>query len=393
MSEVQPLPALDPLPYHLDLIAFLRAEEAHAWDWSASAATEQERAELRETMLRNSYRLEPAGHPLVFEACDRAMARLGIEAPVTLYQASDGTMNASLLYVPGEVHIVFFGPILEKLEPAELLALLGHELAHYLLWSMAGGVHYRANRVFDHALTYPEVAPSHHETARLLSLFTELFADRGAAIAAGAPEPAVAVMVKVMTGLSHVDPVAYLRQAQQAEGAGGRSQGLSHPESYLRARALQLWWDGSAELSDWIDAHLHGPLSIETLDLLGQRDLTRKTRHFLARFMAEIKESSDEIDTQLRATFPDFGGKEEPLLDLAEIGPQRIDDATRDYFVALMFDIAMSDSDATDEIMRSAAKIAAEIGATERLKLALKRDLKWTKARTDKLLAQAAKAA
>jgi hypothetical protein len=247
--------------------------------------------------------------------------------------------------------------------------------------------------VFDHALSYPDAKPSHRETARLLSLHTELFADRGAAVAAGAPGPAVAVLIKVMTGLTNVDPEAYLRQAQELEATGGKSKGLSHPEIYLRARALQLWWEESPGLDQWLQKHLHGPLSLEALDLLGQSKLTQMTRAFLARFMAEIDEQSDEITTQLRAVFPDFGRQEEPQLDLADIDVERIDDATRDYFVALMFDLAMADADATDTLMLAAAKISAEIGATERLTGALRRDLKWTKARTDKLVAEAAKAA
>lgn len=58
-----------------------------------------------------------------------------------------------------------------------------------------------------------------------------------------------------------------------------------------------------------------------------------------------------------------------------------------------MFDLAMADPDAMDASMLAAAKIAAEIAATERLGAALRRDLKWTKARADRLMAQAAKAA
>lgn len=393
MSEDQRQRALEPLMYHRDVIIHLQHEERHAWEWSASDVLTQEVSEIRDAMLRDTYRLEQLGHPLVFEACQTAMARLGIAAPFTLYQANDGSMNASLVYVPGEIHLVFFGPILEKLDQTELLALMGHELAHYRLWSMGEQEHYRASRVFDHALSYPDAKPSHRETARLLSLHTELFADRGAAVAAGAPGPAVAVLIKVMTGLTNVDPDAYLRQAQELEATGGKSKGLSHPEIYLRARALQLWWEESPGLDQWLQKHLHGPLSLEALDLLGQSKLTQMTRAFLARFMAEIDEQSDEITTQLRAVFPDFGRQEEPQLDLADIDVERIDDATRDYFIALMFDLAMADADATGTLMLAAAKIAAEIGATERLTGALRRDLKWTKARTDKLVAEAAKAA
>ena len=393
MNEDHARRPLSPLAYHDDVVAHLRSEERHAWEWSSLGELKQEGREVREAILRGTYRLEQAGHPQVFEACRTAMTRLGIEAPITLYQANDGTMNASLVYTPGEIHLVFFGPILEKLQQAELLALMGHELSHYLLWSMGEGEHYRASRVFDHALSYPDAKPSHRETARLLSLHTELFADRGAAIAAGAPEPAVAVLIKVMTGLTNVDPAAYLRQAQEVETAGTKSQGLSHPEAYLRARAVQLWWVGDSDLANWLEKHLRGPLSIEALDLPGQSKLAQMTRAFLARFMSELDESSEELTTQLRAIFPDFGRQEEVPLDLTEIGLDRIDDATRDYFIALMFDLAMADADATETTMIAAAKIAAEIGATERLTGALRRDLKWTKARSDKLVAQAAKAA
>jgi hypothetical protein len=154
-----------------------------------------------------------------------------------------------------------------------------------------------------------------------------------------------------------------------------------------------LWWEEDAALADWLDRHLHGPMSIEALDLIGQAKLTQMTRGFLARFRTEIEVASEEIAAQLRAFFPAFGQNDEALLDLAEIGLERIDDATRDYFVALMFDLAMADRDATETVLLAAARMAAEIGATDRLNAALRRDLKWTKARADKLAAQAAKAA
>ena len=385
--------ALAPLSYHQTVLANLKAEEPHAWAWTQSEMAAQEIQELRDTMLRDTYRLEAASHPDVFAACATAMERLGLSAPVTLYQANDGTMNASLVYVPGEIHLIFFGPILERLDEGELLALLGHELSHYLLWSLEDGAHYRASRVFDHALSYPAAKPSHRETARLLSQYTELFADRGAAIAAGQTGPVISLLVKVMTGLTTVDPDAFLRQAEEVEAKGAKSRGASHPEAYLRARALRMWWDEDAALPEWMAKHLHGPLSIESLDVMGQHELTRKTRAFLARFVADLDDPSDEILTQVTAMFPDFGKQTEEPLDLSDIAAHRIDDATRDYFIAVMFDLAMADSDAVEATMQVAAKTAAEIGASERLSALLRRDLKWPKARVDKLLAKAAKAA
>lgn len=384
--------ALTPLSYHSDLVAYLRRDEPQVWDWANSANVRlQQSQEVREGMLRETYRLEPDSHPAVFAACATAMQKLGVEAPVTLYQAGDGTMNAALYYIPGEVHLVFSGPTLERLAPDELLALLGHELAHYKLWSADNGAYYIASRVLDLALSFPDATPSHRETARLLSLHTELYADRGAALAVGDVAPAVSMLVKVMTGLTSVDPAAYLRQARELEAGNPKSAGYSHPESFLRARALELWWQGAEETESWIEQRLRGPVSIEALDLLRQRQLEDMTRGFLARFVRPDGDADDAVLTQVRRYFPQFRPGEAPL-DLARIGPDRIDDPTRDYFIALMFDCAMCDPELTDDLMILAAKTAQSIGAVDQLKAALKRDLKWTKRATDGLVVRAAKA-
>lgn len=384
---------LEPPRYHKDLADYLKQEEPQVWDWATSANIHvQQSEEIRDVMLRQTYRLESASHPAVFVACATAMERLGIDAPATLYQAHDGAMNAALYYVPGEVHLVFSGPTLERLTDDELLALLGHELAHYKLWSSDGGDHYVASRILDLALSFPDAKPSHRETARLLSLHTELYADRGAALAVGDLAPAVSMLVKVMTGLGAVDPAAYLRQALELESSTTKSAGYSHPESFLRARALELWWQGSDSVEDWIEKRLHGPLSIEALDLLRQRALTQTTRAFLGHFISPDGDPDSPVLTQVRRYFPDFAPAAEKF-DLDSIGPEKIDDATRDYFIALMFDCAMADPDLTDGMMPMVAQVAQAMGAEDRLKAALKRDLKWTRSRIDGLFKRAAKAA
>ncbi len=241
MSEIIDIKAdrLSPLKYHENLIAYLASEERAVWEWSQSAEVRQQQAdEMRDAMLRQTYRLEPEGHPDVYAACKQAMEKLGIVAPVTLYQAADGMMNASLCFIPGEVHLIFYGPILEKLSAHELLALMGHELAHFRLWTDRDGAFYNASRILDHALSYSDATSSHRETARLFSLHTELYADRGAALVADSTDPAIAVLVKTMTGISAVDPAAYLRQAEELDAKAEKSDGQSHPEVFLRARAL-----------------------------------------------------------------------------------------------------------------------------------------------------------
>ena len=84
--------------------------------------------------------------------------------------------------------------------------------------------------------------PLHVESARLCDLYTEVFADRGSLLAAGSAADAIAALLKVETGLAEVCAESYLRQADEIFAqASPRAEQLTHPEAFIRARALALW--------------------------------------------------------------------------------------------------------------------------------------------------------
>src|SRR5580698_1974167 len=179
--------ALVPLAYHATVVDYLRRNEPEVWRWaSARTGSAEQREELRSMLLRDTYRLDAEAHADVHAALEQAMKRLGIEARATLYQSPGQAMNGSLFYVPDEVHIIVQGPLLERLSTEELTAVLGHELAHYLLWSRDDGQFLVVDRILNDALAAPGSSSSHRETYRRYALHTELFADRGGAVAAGA---------------------------------------------------------------------------------------------------------------------------------------------------------------------------------------------------------------
>ncbi|PWF39885.1 M48 family metalloprotease [Massilia glaciei] len=159
--------ALVPLPYHAALVGYLRLHEPDVWRWAGARASDgEQRACLRAMLLRDTYRIDPAAHGEVHATLSTAMARLGIAAPATLYQSPGQQMNAALAFVSGEVHIILQGPLLERLAPDELLAVFGHELAHYLLWTRDDGQFLVAERVLNDALAAAGASASHHETYR-----------------------------------------------------------------------------------------------------------------------------------------------------------------------------------------------------------------------------------
>lgn len=367
--------ALGPLPYHLAVVEHLKRTEAEVWDWAASFEVQAQHVqEMRAGLLRETYRLTPESHPEPYAACAAAMAKLEIEAPVTLYQAGAEGMNAALAYLPGEIHIVLYGPLLEKLDRAEFAALLGHELSHYRLWSMDGGEHHTVSRILDHTLADPGAADSHVNTARLYGLYTEIYADRGAAFVAGAAGPAISTLVKVQTGIASVDAAAYLTQAEELEQGDLRlSQAHSHPELYLRAQAVDRWARGEDRLDDWLRRRLRGPLSMAKLDLLDQAELETLTRRFIARFVADEAMRGDLVMSQVKRYFPNWSGAE-PEVDLDAITAEMADDSVRDYLGFVMLDLALVDADLRDHALVEAARAARALGRLDAFLGALKRE-------------------
>src|SRR5260370_1076665 len=85
----------------------------------------------------------------------------------------------------------------------------------------------------------PARAARHEEAARHYQLYTEILADRGSFCVTRDVNPVIAGLVKIQTGLSQVSPASYLKQAEEIFSKGNvATEGLSHPEAFIRARAL-----------------------------------------------------------------------------------------------------------------------------------------------------------
>jgi hypothetical protein len=404
-TPAPPLAALHAMPYHDEVVALLRRQEPQAWAWASSAAARVDRAnEVRAFLLQHTYRLDAEAHPQLHASCAAAAARLGVTAPVTIYQGSEPHSNAALLYLPGEAHIVFNGSLLERLAGTELEAVCGHELAHHLLYERDDGAWFTASRLLGMAQDDPRSDASLRETARLFALHTEAFADRGGAVACGALEPAVAALVKVQTGLADVSAASYLRQADEICAAlAARSDAASHPEVFVRARALRLWCEAhaagdagaTADAEAWLRAALEGPLAIDALDLLGQHRLTALTRRVIGQFLRPHALRSPALLAWARRFFPDA----QP----ADAADPTLGDAlaagVHDYVAALLLDFAVVDRSLDDVPFAQAIRIAGELGlaepferlATPALKLS-RRQFAKARGEADALLAQVTEA-
>lgn len=393
---------LDPFPYHVELRDHLKSREPDLWRWFASAQAQADYTEsLRLELLKSTYRLDPEGHPELSQATDAARNRLGLDIPVTLYQAQNSVQsNAALYFIPGEGHVVFSGPILTLLDPDELLAVIGHELAHHHLWQWGGGELHIVDRLMQAAAADPRGTDSHRQTARRLQLYTEIYADRGALAVTGNPHPVVAGLVKAQTGLRQVSAASYLKQADEIFSKDDvTTEGLSHPEAFIRARALALWEEHGPEAHTQLVRMIEGHATLGGIDLLGQARLEAGTRRLLAHLLQPRWFQTPSVIGHARLFFPDF--QPAPSPDPAALELVRSEDPEqRDYLCYVLLDFASADPELDDLPLAAALELARELGigahfeklATKELKLKA-RDLRKLKEEAAGMLAKAEGAA
>ncbi len=348
-------PTLKPLPFQQQLCAHIASEEPALWQWFASA---EERSNYTESvlleLLKTTYRLDAETHKSVYDTAARAAARLQLEVPITVYQAQGRQpgMNAMLPYVPEAAHIVLAGPVLEALSEPELLALFGHELAHFSLFATEDGRHLVTDRIVNAMASVPTASNAIVETCRRARLYAEIYADRGALMCAESVDAVISCLVKVETGLSEVNAEAYLKQAREILGRGAVSaQGVTHPECYIRAHAICLWADEDPDVDDEVHRMIAGVGDDElVLDLLEQKAWTAATRKLLAGLLAPAWYRSDAVLAQGRSYFHDFAPDDDGSVDLStlrdEVDIEGL--AAKTYFSTVLLDFALVDRDIED---------------------------------------------
>jgi hypothetical protein len=354
---------LEPLPYHVELRDYLKGQEADLWKWFASAQAQSDYTEhLRLELLKSAYRLDAASHGDLFRAAEEAKEVLQLDLPLTLYQLQNSThLNAALYYIPGEAHIVLSGPVLALLDFHELKSLLGHELAHYHLWQIDGGEFHIADRLINAVANDPRASASHHQSARWFQLYTEIFADRGSFLVTRDIQPVVSGLVKMQTGITHASAESYLKQADEIFARSKvKTAEVTHPEAFIRARALSLWAQQNSDTSGQIGAMIEGSAVFDELDLIQQMRLSSLTRRFLEAFLHPKWFQTDPVLAHAKLFFDDFRpAKSKTALSRDEL--QTHDNRLREYFCYLLLDFIAADPELDEMPLAAALEFAKSL--------------------------------
>jgi hypothetical protein len=392
MSDVRQItgpPGLKPLAYHEAIRGYLKAEEPEVWNWYASHKVRDEQAEtVRFNLLKSTYRLDPESQSEVYAAAQAVAGKLGLDLPVTLYQAQNPQgLNASLAYVPGEAHVVLHGPVATKLAEAEFQALLGHELGHMLLWRCWDGEFQVVEQILA-ALTHDAAAqPPHFASARLFGLYNEIFCDRGSLLVVADPLVVVSMLLKVHTQLEVVSPESYVRQAEEIFSRGpARAAELTHPEAFIRARAVKLWAEGDPQAGAKIQAMIEGPPALGALDLLGQKKVAGLSRRLLDAMLSRKWMQSERALAHARLFFDDYVAPDTVAEDASLAGDIAGDDqAMRDYYCYVLLDFVTVDRDLEELPLAAALLLSQQLGLKDRFAEIAQRELRLRKKQFEKI--------
>jgi len=381
--------ALAPPLYLSAIIEYLRNHEADLWSWFSveGSRVEQDDA-IRLELLRSTYRLTREASRPIFEAVDDVCIRLGLDVPVSCYQAQlQQGNNVGLAYIPGEIHVIFAGDAAKSFTPAELRSVVGHELWHYVLL-------YRwhdfavAAALLEAMANDARASSSHEASVRLFRLYTECYCDRASYLVVGELEPTIAALVKLQTGAGDVSAASYLEQVDEVYRRGHPcSEGLSHPEMFIRARALADWAAHGAEADHELGMVIEGPMRLTELDLLGQQRVCQLTRRLILAFLTPSWLQTELLIAHARLFFDDFVPDSTSDPELArELAAG--DEHLLDYFCYVLLDLVAADAGLDDGPLAAALRLSDELGLGERFRRIATKELKLRKKRMAALEAE-----
>ena len=374
---------LTALAYHQKVKDHFKSQPK-TWDYFSVAKNKDNQLQQFKTeLLKNTYKFDAAADNFIYDKINTAKEKLDLQnLPVTVYQAQyTDELNAGIVYLEGEAHIVFSGPITKLLDEEELLAVLAHELTHIKLYAMLDGDLEVADRIITSIANNYNSEASYYETARIFRLYTEIFCDRGAYSVLGKTAPVITSLVKASTGLDKVHAESYLKQADEifSNESGLKTTGLSHPENFIRAKAIQLWHEKKETAEEDIIKMIEGISDLDRLDIFRQKELANLTKQFLQLFLKPKWFQSTMVLSQAKQYFPDFSLDEETLLsekfaDAIKDGHQSI----KDYLSYVLLDFALVDPLLEEIPSGWAFQFAEDVHLKETYDAIVKKEMKYS---------------
>ncbi|MCD0464611.1 M48 family metalloprotease [Flavobacterium sp. ENC] len=372
---------IKPFPFHSDLRDYFKKQDK-TWSWFSEEKIKAEQQEAFKTdLLKNSYRIDPDTEPKVYEILNVAKDKLGIIVPITIYQSQsmDGN-NAGVVFFENEAHIILSGTILKLLNEEELLVLFGHELSHIVLFSLENGDFEITNRIINTIASDSNSELFYYETARLYQLYTELFCDLGALKVSGSLETTIQTLVKLNTGLEKVSAESYLKQANEIlERIEKGSNGETHPENFIRAKALEIFEKDNSGYYSKTEKIISGKTDLHQLNLFNKKLVFDTTKELISIILKPKWAQSEYCHALYKQYFTNSAIRTDAFIDAVfKLKIENSRKNLKEYYTYVMLDFALCDPDLKEAFIGHILDIAEQLSLQEEMKTILKKELNLT---------------
>lgn len=372
---------LQAFPFHYKLRDHFK-KQTKTWEWFQNKNVQKEQIESFKTdLLKDAYRIDFDSDKKLYDILLIAKDKLGIYIPVTLYQLIEvKETNGSIVFFENEAHIMLSGSILKNLDDDELLALFGHELSHLKLYTLENGDFEITNRIINAIANDFESELFYAETARIFQLYTELFCDNGALLVTKNKNVVISTLVKISTGLEKVSAESYIKQAEEIlSKMESGSTGETHPELFIRAKALELMESESPENIKTIEKIVNGKYDLQLLNIFSKDEIYSLTKKFISIILKPkwIQSEHNLVLCKQYFTVPTLNSTDIIDDDFKDV-INDFKDNLKNYFCYVMYDFTCADRDITEPSTAHMLNLAEQLGLEGMLKSIIQKELKLT---------------
>ncbi|MBA2745865.1 MAG: peptidase M48, partial [Flavisolibacter sp.] len=212
----------------------------------------------------------------------------------------------------------------------------------------------------------------------------------GAYLVTGNYAPIISSLVKIATGLQTVNPDSYIKQADEifTVDANTKTMGITHPENFIRARAIWLWHTKGAEAESQVEMMIEGKTSLDELDLFQQKTVSGQTQKLIQLILQPRWMQTAHTIALSKQYFSsqDLSGSID-INQFAEL-VERLHPDLKEYLAYVLYDFATTDKELEDLPLGYCFFLADGLKIQEAFGKAIKKEQKLTDKKVSNLKKQ-----